>query len=129
MNLIDISVLTAAAGLSLVIWRLLNPPARIEVAERGILDRSLGVGWIQWDEIEGAYRPRDPDRLCLRVHVSERLSRKLQRRGAAVHPESIELCLDLAGTRFSELEILQQIVAEDHDEAPSPSAAGLPRSV
>ncbi len=123
MNVYDIMMLTGAAGLALLMWRLLNPPRRLVITDRGILDRGLRLGWIQWDEIEGAYQPRvgDQDRLRLKLRISDRLSRRLRRRfrrGGV--PELMEVNLNLVGSSLSVVEILQRILAHDRPvEAPA----------
>jgi hypothetical protein len=104
------------AGLAVVSWRLARPRLRLLVTERGILDRRLRLGWIHWDEIEGAYEPsaQDSDGLRLRLRVSERLGRKLRRRAtrvAAPGAESMDVRLDLSDSDISPLELLQQILS------------------
>jgi hypothetical protein len=118
--------IAAGLGLLILLWRLLNPPPRLVVGERGILQRGLGWGWIHWDEIEGAYPPslREADTLRLRLHVSERLARILRRRRrlAANTPveDSMELRLSLAGSDFNAVELLQEILAHRPAEGPQP---------
>jgi hypothetical protein len=85
------------------------------VGVRGLLDRSLGWGWIPWDEIEGAYPPslEHADRVGLRLRVTERLARVLGREGAAPAagiPATVEIEVDLAGTGQSALDLLREIV-------------------
>ena len=67
-------------GIVLLSWRLLDPALRFAVSERGIRDRTLGLGWIRWDEIEGAYQPtaHDRDGLRLKLRLSRRLARRLR---------------------------------------------------
>ncbi len=98
-------------------WRLLYDEPRLEIGERGIRDRSLGLGWIRWDEIEGAYQRRsiDQDSIELRLRCSERLKRRLLGREGG-RPDSVEhgfvhVRLDLAGTSLSPVEVLQEILA------------------
>ena len=74
--------------------------------------------WIHWDEIEGAWQPRNErgDRLRLRLRVSERLSPRLRRRsGDHRLPASVEVPVDLTGTHLSGVELLQEIVAHSSD--------------
>jgi hypothetical protein len=109
--------IAAGLGLLILLWRLLNPPPRLVVSERGILQRGLGWGWIHWDEIEGAYPPSldETDAVRLRLRVSERLARVLRRRRrlAADTPveDSIELRVSLAGSEYNAVELLQEILA------------------
>lgn len=109
-------LLAFIAGLALVSWRLARPRLGLLVTDRGILDRRLRLGWIHWDEIEGAYEPsaRDRDSLRLRLRVSERLGRKLRRRArrvAAPGAELMDVRLDLSGSDIGPLELLQEILS------------------
>lgn len=118
--------IAAGLGLLILLWRLLNPPPRLVVGERGILQRGLGWGWIHWDEIEGAYPPSldEADAVHLRLRVSERLARILRRRRrlAADTPveDSIELRVSLAGSDFNAVELLQEILAHRTAEGAEP---------
>jgi hypothetical protein len=134
MGTFGLILLTLAAGLAVVFWRALSPAPQVEVTERGILDRRLSLGWLDWDAIEGAYRPRstEGDRLLLRVRVNERLGRRLSRRmdkGQPL-PRQLELSLDLSGTQYSEVEVLQEIMARSQTttaDLPSTLAADQTR--
>jgi len=112
MPLFELVVIVLALGLALVSWRLLNPRHQLTIGERGILDRSLELGWIRWDEIEGAYQPssRQDDCISLRLRVTERLARRLHSRGREAKG-SLEVRLNLAGTDTSAVELLQLIMA------------------
>jgi hypothetical protein len=97
-------------GLAALLWRLFNPRTRLEIGDRGILDRRLGWGWIPWEEIEGAYPPTldRAETVRLKVRVTDRLSRVLPR--AAPSAGSVEVSLDLSGTEFDPVEVLQEIL-------------------
>ena len=110
-------VIAAAVGAAAAGGLLLHPPSRLAVGPRGLLDRHSGLGWIPWDEIEGAYRPSGTrtDAVRLRVRVTERLARVLLRRRpelapAAGRPRTIELDLELAGTELTPVELLRRIL-------------------
>lgn len=124
--------IAAGLGLLILLWRLLNPPPRLVVGERGILQRGLGWGWIRWDEIEGAYPPnlREVDTVRLKLRVSERLARILRRRRRlpADSPveDSMELRLSLAGSDFNVVELLQEIMAHRAAESAEPAAGAEP---
>ena len=118
MDLFGGAMIVLAFGAILLLWRTLNPPPHLEVTERGILDRRLGLGWIAWDEIEGAYPPglRDRDTLRIRLNTGPRLGRRIRRRFPNIErdpsqPNSVELELHLADTEVDAVEILQQIMA------------------
>jgi hypothetical protein len=97
-------------------WKTVHPSHRLEIDERGILDRTLGLGWIRWDEIEGAYQRRslDQDSVFIRLRLSRRIRNKLdglKRRPAAVPNGSLDIRLDLAGTDVTPVDIVQEIIA------------------
>lgn len=104
-------------GIVLFSWRWLDPTLRIAVGEKGIRDRALGLGWIRWDEIEGAYQPtaHDRDGLRLKLRLSRRLARRLRRRApdldGGISGDSLEVRIDLAGVGLSPAEVLQEILA------------------
>jgi hypothetical protein len=116
-TLVWTALLVALAGAALLIWGLRGARGALVVGERGLLARDHGLGWIRWNEIEGAYPPsvRDTDSLLLRLRLSERLSRRLRRRNPALEPpprpgESFELRVDLSGAEMGPVELLQEIV-------------------
>jgi hypothetical protein len=117
MNVQEIIFLAAAAGVALLLWRWLNPPRRIVIDDRGILDRSLRMGWIRWHDIEGAYQPTSvDDTLSLRLHPDRRAARRLRRArraGADADQGVVDVYVNLSGTDVSALEILQLIVAKN----------------
>ena len=97
-------------------WKTVHPAPRLEIGERGILDRTLGLGWIRWDEIEGAYQRRslDQDSVFIKLHLSRRIRRRLdglKKRPAASPGDSVDIQLDLTGTGVTPVDILQEIMA------------------
>jgi len=113
MGWYEAAVLAVLASLALLLWRLLHPAPLLVIDDRGILDRRSRLGWIRWDEIEGAYRSRAPETetLCLRVRLSDRLRRRLSRRGREVSADgAVVVPLRLAGTDVTEVEVLQEIL-------------------
>ena len=110
-----ISIGAAGLGLTLLVWRLVHRGPGLVVGERGILQR--GLGWIPWDEIEGAYPPSidEGDTLRLRLRLTDRLARVLRSRkrldvnGPA--EDSVEVRLDLAHSEINAVELLQEILA------------------
>ena len=85
----------------------------VVVSRHGILPPKLGLGWIPWDEIEGAYTPSAESKaLHVRLRVSARLAEILreQRTESAPLADSVEIRLDLAGSRLTAAELLQVIV-------------------
>ena len=75
------SIFFLAVAVLALLWRLVDPPPRLEIGERGILQRG-GWGWIPWEEIEGAYPPtaREAETVRLRLTVTGRLARILRKK-------------------------------------------------
>ena len=97
-------------------WKTVHQAPRLEIGERGILDRTLGLGWIRWDEIEGAYQRRslDQDRVFIRLRLSRRIRRRLEdlkRRPVASPVHAFDIQLDLSGTDVTPVDIVQEIMA------------------
>lgn len=97
-------------------WKAVHQAPRLEIGERGILDRTLGLGWIRWDEIEGAYQRRslDQDRVFIRLRLSRRIRHKLDGltwRPSASPANSFDVQLDLSGTEVTPVDIVQEIMA------------------
>ncbi len=118
MSVFAILTLVAGLGLLILAWRLLNPRPRLLVDERGIRHRDLELGWIRWDEIEGAYPPTlaDGEALRLKLRLTERLKRRPG--GPGNGPASVEIRLDLAGAEIGPLELLQEILARTAGHRP-----------
>lgn len=115
----------AALGLLWVGWRLHRPPLRLHISERGILDRRLRLGWIPWDEVEGAYGPSldDRDSLRLRLRATHRLRRRLRRLAREIAPDStsVDVRLDLSGSDFNAVELLQFVLMHTDRRQPRQS--------
>jgi len=114
MTTVETILIGAAFALVVTLWFLLYPRPRLQLTERGFLDRELGLGWIAWEEIEGAYTPnvRDSEGLRLRVRPGARLLRRLRRRRASVVSDgAYELRLDLSDTAVSPVELLQEVLS------------------
>jgi len=98
-------------------WKTAHQAPRLEIGERGIHDRTLGLGWIRWEEIEGAYQRRslDQDSVFIRLRLSRRIRRRLdglKRKPAASSPsDSLDVRLDLTGTEVTPVDIVQEIMA------------------
>lgn len=120
----DLPIVAGLLGLILVValtWRMFQPAPRFEIGERGILDRGAKLGWIRWDEIEGAYQRRSEARsaVFLRLRATERLAHRLRRVGRRQAPsvgQTFDLRLDLSDTGFTAVELVQEIMA--HSERP-----------
>lgn len=112
------TLLAFAAGLlAAAWWRRRARRSRVSCGDRGLFVRELGLGWIPWEEIEGAFPPtrRAPDALFLRLRVGESLAGKLRgkasRRGREPRPgETFDVRVELAGAAMSPVELLQAIL-------------------
>ena len=130
MTTIEAVLIAVAFALVAVLWVVLYPRPRLQLTERGFLDRDLRLGWIGWDEIEGAYTPNveDVEGLRLRIRPGSRLLRKLRRRnGDVAENGAFELRLDLSDAAVSPVELLQEVLSRtgsQTDEEPIPEAAG-----
>ena len=91
-----LSIVALLAGLGWLAWQRFRRARGLIVGRQGILQPELG-DWIPWDEIEGAYTPSAG---------SESLHVRLRRPEA----ESEEIRLDLAGSRLTAEELLQEIL-------------------
>jgi hypothetical protein len=114
MNTVETILIGIAFALVAALWFTLYPRPRLQMTERGLFDRNLRLGWICWDEIEGAYTPStNDDGLRLRLRPGENLLRRLRRnRDANVGDDgTCELRLDLSRTDLSSVELLQEVLS------------------
>ena len=123
MSSIETILIAAAFGLVALLWVVLYPRPRLVMDGRGILDRQLHVGWIGWDEIEGAYPPnvQDTDGLRLKLRPGGRLLPRLKRRlGLSPAADgSYELRIDLSETDMTPVEMLREVLSHSDTEAKS----------
>lgn len=117
MTSVEAFLILVAFGLVLILWVVLYPRQRLMISERGILDRELRLGWIQWEEIEGAYPPTadDTSGLHLKLRPTERLAQRLRRRRPDIRPAepglgTVEIRLDLSESEIGAVELLQEIL-------------------
>ena len=110
MSVFAVLALIAALGLLVLGWGFLNARPRLLIDERGIRSRGLRLGWIRWDEIEGAYPPTrdDGEALRLKLRLTERLRRRLRDDRTCA---TVEIRIDLAGAEIGPLELLQEILS------------------
>jgi hypothetical protein len=64
-----LSIVFFGAGIPLFLWQLLDARPRLIIDEKGVFDRTLGVGVIPWPEITGAYLRsiKSADFICLEL--------------------------------------------------------------
>ena len=116
MTTVETILIGIAFVLVLVLWVALYPRPRLQMTDRGFFDRELRLGWIGWDEIEGAYTPNPRDEsggLRLRLRPGAKLLRRLRgRTGTALWQDgTCELSLDLSETDISPVELLQEVLS------------------
>jgi hypothetical protein len=113
MNTVESILIGIAFILVAILWVMLNPRPRLQLTDRGFFDRNLRLGWIGWDEIEGAYTPNKRDEaLRLRLRPGEKLLRRLRGRDADIGGDgTCELSLDLSETDISSVELLQEVLS------------------
>jgi len=127
MSAIETVLIGAAFVLVATLWVTLYPRPRLQLTERGFFDRDLRLGWIGWDEIEGAYPPsvQDVEGLRLLVRPGARLQRKLRERSDAEATDdgAYELRLDLSETDISPVELLQEVLSRSGPSSEDPRGA------
>ena len=101
-----VMLLGMMGALTIILSWLFRSRPRLVVTDRGILDRSLGLGWICWDEIEGAYQSRPG--VSLRLRPQTRAARRLRRKRNPA--EELTVRVDLDGTDVTPVELLQAVV-------------------
>lgn len=103
------------AGVAL--WQIFQNRPRLVVSDAGLLDRTLGVGLIRWDDVEDAYvahinpqpficlRLRNPEAYLSGPHPARRsLSR------ASVAMGFTDLSLNLSGRHGADPEALEALI-------------------
>jgi hypothetical protein len=76
-----VGVVFFGSGIPIFVWQLADSRPRLVVDERGVLDRTLGVGLIVWGDIEAAYvrSINGNDFICLELRNREQYWRKLSK--------------------------------------------------
>lgn len=104
------------SGIPIFIWQLLDNRPRLVIDERGVRDRTLGVGVIPWSEITGAYVQsiHGNDFICLELRTPELWVRKLSRMKRAMVSANralgfTPLFLNLSGVNARTDEVLELI--------------------
>ncbi|HEX6188183.1 MAG TPA: STM3941 family protein [Pyrinomonadaceae bacterium] len=74
-----VAILFFGTGLVVSIWQIVDSRPRLIIDERGVLDRTLGVGRIAWSDIEAAYvrSISGNDFICLELKNPEKYAQKL----------------------------------------------------
>lgn len=74
-----VAILFFGTGLVVSIWQIADSRPRLIIDERGVLDRTLGVGRIDWSDIQAAYvrSISGNDFICLELKNPEKYAQKL----------------------------------------------------
>lgn len=74
-----VAVLFFGSGIPIFIWQIIDSRPRLVIDERGVIDRTLGVGRINWDDIDAAYvlSISGNDFICLELKNPERYLQRL----------------------------------------------------
>jgi hypothetical protein len=101
------------------VWQLLDRRPRIVIDDRGILDRTLRVGVIEWGDVEGAYLRRIQGNpfLCLELRDPEKYTARLSptlRRVVALNRTLgfTDLSLNLTGVDVAP-ELVEELVVKE----------------
>jgi hypothetical protein len=75
------SILFFGSGIPIFIWQIADSRPRLIMDARGVLDRTLGVGYIAWSDIQAAYvrSISGNDFICLELKNPEKYARKLSK--------------------------------------------------
>ncbi len=75
------SILFFGAGIPIFIWQIIDARPRLVIDEHGVLDRTLGVGRIDWSDIESAYviKMAGNDFICLELRHPEKYLNRLSK--------------------------------------------------
>jgi hypothetical protein len=76
-----VPLLFFGAGIPIFVWQIADARPRLIIDERGVMDRTLGVGRIEWADVEGAYVAAisGNDFICLELRNPEKYRRKLSK--------------------------------------------------
>lgn len=99
------------------VWQLIDSRPRLVIDDKGVMDRTLGLGVIPWSEMEGAYLKsiHGQDFVCLELRNTDRwlerlspLKRKLTSANVALGFAPINL--NLSGVSADAGQVLQLIL-------------------
>jgi hypothetical protein len=76
-----VPILFFGSGIPIFVWQIVDARPRLIIDKHGVLDRTLGVGRIAWDDIEAAYvrSINGNDFICLELRNPEQYSQKLSK--------------------------------------------------
>jgi hypothetical protein len=75
------AVVFFGAGIPVFVWQIVDSRPRLVIDERGVTDRTLGVGRIEWRDVEAAYviSISGTDFICLELSAPEKYLGRLSK--------------------------------------------------
>ena len=112
-----LAILFFGSGIPIFIWQISDSRPRLIIDERGVLDRTLGVGLIAWTDIEAAYVRSigSNDFICLELKNAEEYAQKLSKVKRAMasanrHLGFTDFNLNLSGVDASTDEVFELLM-------------------
>ena len=112
-----VPIIFFGCGIPVAVWQIADARPRLIIDERGVVDRTLGVGRIAWSDIEAAYvrSINRNDFICLELKDPEKYSHKLSKvkRAMAAANRGLgftDFSLNLSGVDVSTEEVFELIV-------------------
>lgn len=111
------NIIFFGAGIPLFIWQILDKRPRLKIDDSGIIDRTIGVGKIAWEDIEGAFIKSvgSNDFICLNLKDNEKYINRLTAVRKAMTKANEKLgftpvLLNLSGAGVNSHELLELII-------------------
>ncbi len=105
------------SGLLIFIWQIVDSRPRLIIDEKGVIDRTLGVGRIAWSDIKAAYvmSISENDFICLELKNPAKYVRKLSKVKRAMTAANRQLgftdfSLNLSGVNASTEQIFELLL-------------------
>src|SRR5690349_10502241 len=112
-----VSVVFFGTGIPVSIWQIADSRPRLIIDEHGVLDRTLGVGRINWSDIQAAYvrSISGNDFICLELKNPEYYAQKLSqvKRGMAAANRSLgftDFNINLSGVDANTDEVFELVM-------------------
>ncbi len=112
-----ITILFFGSCLLVYVWQIIDARPRLVIDERGVLDRTLGIGRIRWSDIEHAYvvSLSSADFICLELRNSEKYLRRLSKVKRALakanrHLGMTDFSLNLYGVNATAEEVFELVI-------------------
>ena len=130
-----VPIMFFGSGIPVCIWQIADARPRLIIDERGVVDRTLGVGRIAWSDIEAAYvrSINGNDFICLELRNAEKYSQKLSKvkRAMAAANRSLgftDFNLNLSGVDANTAEVFELLMKYCQVAAEGPPNNSLNRT-